>query len=101
MDYGFPCIQHRSYVNIKMAQEIITYIIITAAVFLALWKMYIKLWGKKLKVKSKTNFQNVTHAPKHNCSDCIAECSLRDAMPVLRKENEELCETTVIKVTES
>lgn len=85
-----------------MIQELITYLIIAAAVYLALWKMYIKLWGKKkLRVKSKTDYQKVSYAPKHNCSDCIAECALRDALPNLREDNEELCETTVIKVTES
>ena len=81
-----------------MAQEIITYIIITVAVCITILKMYRTLAGRK---KRKKNFSKVTYSPQHNCSDCIAECTLRDALPVLRKDNEELCETTVIKVTES
>lgn len=78
-----------------MLQEIITYIIVAVAVGLALWKMYKKFSGGKRK-KSKQVRKTITSAP-HNCSDCIAECSLRDAVPVVRKENEELCETTVAK----
>ena len=78
-----------------MTQEIITYIIVLVAIVLALWKMYIKLSGKKKKKKEIKNKNTDTSI--HNCSDCIAECSLRDAAPILIKENEELCETTVIK----
>lgn len=81
-----------------MVQEIITYIIIAVAVCITVWKMYKTLAGRK---KKNTDFSKVTYSPQHNCTDCIAECTLRDALPALRKDNEELCESTVIKVTES
>lgn len=83
-----------------MVQEIVTYIIIVIAVSISVWKMYRTVSGNK-KPKKETNFSKVTYSPQHNCSDCIAECSLRDAVPALRKENEELCETTVLKITDS
>lgn len=77
-----------------MLQEIITYLIIAIAVSLAVWKMYKKLSGKKKKPKQH---KKTTLSAPHNCSDCIADCSLRDAVPAVRQEKEEICETTVIK----
>lgn len=83
-----------------MVQEIITYIIIAVSVSIALLKMYKTVAGSR-RTKKTTNYSKVTYTPGHNCSDCIAECSLRDAVPALRKENEELCESTVVKITNS
>ncbi len=77
-----------------MLQEIITYIIVAVAVGLALWKMYKKLSGKRKKTKQ---YRKAPSSAPHNCSDCIADCSLRNAVPAVRQENEELCETTVKK----
>jgi hypothetical protein len=77
-----------------MLQEIITYIVIAVAVSIAVWKMYKTLSVKKKKPKQH---KKTTLSAPHNCSDCIADCSLRDAVPIVRQENEEICETTVVK----
>ncbi len=81
-----------------MLQEIITYSIVAVAVVLALWKIFKKLSGKKKKPKP---YRKAKSSAPHNCSVCIAECSLRDAVPAMRKENKELCETTVIENKDS
>lgn len=77
-----------------MVQEIITYIIVALAVGFAGWKIYIKLAGKRR--KKKFDFKKETFSMEHNCSDCAAECILRDS-PALKKRNAGLCETTVTK----
>jgi large-conductance mechanosensitive channel len=81
-----------------MLQEIITYIIVAFAVAFAIWKIYKKLAGKK---KKKVIYKDATYTPQHNCSDCAASCTLRDAVPEIRVENKELCETTVVKTKDS
>jgi hypothetical protein len=72
-----------------MIQEIITYMIIGAAVALAISKIWNKTGirkNRKKKIDYKSASINV-----HNCSDCSAECMLRDsAKPVIEK-NKELC----------
>lgn len=78
-----------------MLQEIITYIIIAVAVVLAVQKMYRKLSVKKKKTPSRAVPKKHTSSVLHNCSDCIAACSLRDAVPAVRKEKKEVCETNV------
>lgn len=75
-----------------MVQEILTYIIIAVAVAIAVWRIYKKLSRSKKKIKPD---KNLKYAPQHNCSDCIASCSIRDAVPEIRSKNEELCDTTV------
>ena len=60
-----------------MIQEIITYMIIGAAVALAVSKAIGKIKGKK-SVQKNVNFQKDTFSMQHNCSDCSAECMLRD-----------------------
>jgi uncharacterized membrane protein YraQ (UPF0718 family) len=73
-----------------MIQEIITYMIIGAAVALAISKMINKTGIRKNRGK-KTDYKSVSINVQHNCSDCSAECMLRDsAKPVIEK-NKELC----------
>jgi len=58
-----------------MLQEIITYLIIGSAVTLALLKI-IKRFGKRK--PKKVDFKNAKITTEHNCTDCAAECVLRD-----------------------
>lgn len=75
-----------------MLQEILTYMIIGSAVTLAILKIGKRL-GRKRKRK-KTTLKKDSFASKHNCSDCAAECMLRDvASPIIQK-NKNLCSTT-------
>jgi hypothetical protein len=82
-----------------MFQEVITYIIIAVAIVVAILKLYRTLAVKKR--NKKVNFKNETSPLEHICSDCIADCNIRDASITVRKENSGLCETTVKKVTDS
>lgn len=79
-----------------MLQEIITYMIIGSAVTIAVMKTIKKFSKKK---KKKINFQNENFKMEHNCSDCSAECILRNAVKpsVLLKEDESLCKKVEIK----
>jgi hypothetical protein len=72
-----------------MIQEIVTYMIVGAAVALAFSKLLNKA-GIKIIREKKTDYKSASIA-LHNCSDCSAECMLRDsAKPVIEK-NKELC----------
>ena len=73
-----------------MVQEIITYIIIGAAVALAILKTVKKLKGKNPHSK-KTNFQKDSFSMQHNCSDCSAECMLRNEVKSIKEKNKDLC----------
>jgi large-conductance mechanosensitive channel len=75
-----------------MVQEIITYIIIAVAIAVAIRKLY-----KTLAMERKKKENPVTD---HNCSDCIADCKIRDASISVKQEKPELCEKT-IKTTDS
>jgi hypothetical protein len=76
-----------------MAQEILTYLIIAIAAGAAIWRFYKTLSVKK---KSKiTDFKKEKFTLQHDCSDCAADCSLRNATPRVKLENEEICETNV------
>lgn len=76
-----------------MAQEIITYLIIAAAILIAVQKIYRTLSGKKR--KSRINFSKEKFTMVHNCSDCAADCTLRDAIPQVKQENADICETNI------
>ncbi len=67
-----------------MTQEIITYIIIAVAVFYSAVKIY-RNFSKKKIIKTAEEPVN------HHCSDCPAECVLRDASSQTVKDNSELC----------
>lgn len=58
-----------------MYQEIITYLIIGSAVTLAVIKIVKRFRKKKPK---KVDFQNAKITTEHNCTECAAECVLRD-----------------------
>ena len=79
-----------------MIQEIIAYLIIGAAIALAVSKMVRKLNPKK-KIVSKMDFKKETFSMQHNCSDCSAECMLRNAVKPLDEKNNNLCKSIEIK----
>ena len=74
-----------------MTQEIITYLIIGAAFIFAGWKIYKKL--RKKKTVKKSAFKSGEITMQHNCSDCAAECILRDAPTSYIKSNAKTCST--------
>jgi hypothetical protein len=74
-----------------MLQEIITYLVVAAAFIFAGWKTYKKL--RKKKNKKKPGFKSGEISMQHNCSDCAAECILRDAPTSYIKNNTEKCTT--------
>ena len=73
-----------------MIQEIITYMIIGAAIALAISKTVNKFRVKR-KPEKKVDFKKDTISMHHDCSDCSAECMLRSATKPMIKENIELC----------
>lgn len=73
-----------------MIQEIITYLVIASAFSIAIWKMVKKF--RKKKRKKETDYKNGQISFQHNCSDCAAECALRDASSSVIKSNPGLCE---------
>jgi hypothetical protein len=73
-----------------MIQAIITYMIIGAAVALAISRALNKFRRKKVP-ENKINYQKESFTVQHNCSDCSAECMLRNASHPMIKENVELC----------
>jgi len=64
--------------------------IIGAAVALAFSKT-IQKFGLKKKPKRKINFQKENFTMQHNCSDCSAECMLRNAVKPVTNENLDFC----------
>lgn len=79
-----------------MIQEIITYMIIGAAVALAISKM-IYIAGIRKKREKKTDYQRVSINVQHNCHDCSAECMLRDSAKTVIEKNKELCKEIELK----
>lgn len=79
-------------------QELITYIIVATAVAMAISKIFKKLVKKKKPAK-KIDFQKTTLTmQQHNCSDCSAECMLRNAVkPFSEESNKDLCRKIEIK----
>jgi hypothetical protein len=69
--------------------------IIGSAITLAILKIAKKFNGKKK--KSQVNFKKESFSMQHNCSDCSAECMLRDAAPPIIRNNQELCKKIEIK----
>lgn len=71
--------------------------IIGAAIAVAALKTIKKFGKKRAKQKHTTNCN--TSKTAHNCSDCSAECMLRDAVnPLPEGENEKnLCQKIEIK----
>lgn len=79
-----------------MIQEIITFMIIGAAIALAISKSVTKLKRKKLQQK-KPDFKKETYTMGHNCSDCSAECMLRNAPKINIEKNKNLCSEIEIR----
>ncbi len=73
-----------------MIQEIITYMIIGAAIALAISKAVNKFIRKRKPVK-KVDFKKDSISMHHDCSDCSAECMLRDSVKPMIKKNVDLC----------
>ena len=79
-----------------MVQELITFIIIGAAVTFTIIKTVKKFSRKKR--KENFDFQNSKLQIDHNCSDCSAECMLRNTIkPSALENNAELCKKVEIK----
>ncbi|NCB08324.1 MAG: hypothetical protein EOM73_09195 [Bacteroidia bacterium] len=75
-----------------MWQEIITYLIITGAVVVAVLKSRKKFRKKK---QQALNYKNAALNKDHNCSDCMAECILRDTVAPQQSNNgETVCSQT-------
>ncbi|WP_167614999.1 hypothetical protein [Maribellus sediminis] len=71
-----------------MIQEIITYMIIGAAVTVTVMK-FAKRFRRKKPAKKAVSGKAVSHA--HNCSDCSAECQLRDLPRMVIEKNGAEC----------
>ncbi|MBK6282927.1 MAG: hypothetical protein IPF54_09905 [Draconibacterium sp.] len=70
--------------SFKVIQEIITYMIIGAAIALAISKA-VRKFRVKRKPSKKVDFKKDTISLHHDCSDCSAECMLRDAVKPCNK----------------
>jgi len=79
-----------------MIQEIITFMIIGAAIALAIAKSISKMKGKK-RIQKKPDFKKETFTMQHDCSDCPAECMLRNATKLTIDKNKELCREIEIR----
>ena len=70
-------------------QDIVTYMIVGAAVAIVLLKLAKQFLPKKQK---KINYGDTKIADQqHNCSDCSAECLLRDLPIQLTEKNTVVC----------
>ena len=64
--------------------------IIGSAVTLAVLKIIKKT--RRPKKSQKVDFKNDSFSMQHNCSECSAECMLRDAKPSIIQNNKDLCQ---------
>jgi len=71
-----------------MIQEIITYMILGAAITLATIKVKNRFWHRKSKISNQNN-EKSSSLP--NCSNCSAECVMRDISPQSNQYNKDLC----------
>jgi hypothetical protein len=76
-----------------MVQEIITYLIVASAIGLAVYKIYNKL--KRKKPVQSANIKIESPATHSACSDCLAECVLRNTPEAFKNENTLLCERNI------
>ena len=77
-------------------QEIITFMIVGAAITLAVLKSINKIKGKRIS-SAKTDFSKENLKLAHNCDDCSAECMLRNATKPMMEKNKELCREIEIR----
>jgi len=74
-----------------MIQELITYAIIASALIFIFLRFRKKFGKKKKKRKNVVSKSEGYTYNQHNCSDCSAECVLRDISSNVLQNNEELC----------
>lgn len=80
-----------------MLQEIITYLIIAAAVLWAVLKVYQRFF-KRPRQSAKINFRKDKISMVHNCTDCsAADCELRDLPKKLIEEHADQCDENAVK----
>jgi len=77
-----------------MLQEVITYMIIGSAITLAVLKVIKRFSKKKPK---KIDFQKDKISLDHNCTECSAECILRDLPKKEVESSLEVCNKVDIK----
>ncbi len=70
--------------------------IIGGAIALAISKIIGKIRGKK-NLQKKADFQKDAITMLHNCSDCSAECMLRNASKITVDKNKEICREIEIR----
>ncbi|HYQ57766.1 MAG TPA: hypothetical protein VEP89_10505 [Draconibacterium sp.] len=76
-----------------MVQEIITYIIVIAAIIWAAIKVY-RRFRKPSNSRKLPNLQNEKISMTHNCKECAAgDCALRDLPKKVIERNIEQCHT--------
>jgi len=73
-----------------MIQEIVTFVIIAFALVIAVRKT-IKKFRKKKRSSVNSNPQNEINNLEHKCSDCLAECMLRDTVSSGQQTEEAFC----------
>ncbi|QIA08983.1 hypothetical protein [Draconibacterium halophilum] len=80
-----------------MIQEILTYLIIAAAVFWAALKMYRRFFKPVKKAKTH-DFKKDKISLEHNCTDCSAAgCALRDLPQKVIEKNIDQCNETAVR----
>ena len=70
--------------------------IVGGAIALAISKIIGKIRGKK-NLPKKVDFQKDTITMQHDCSDCSAECMLRNASKITIDRNKEICREIEIR----
>jgi hypothetical protein len=75
-----------------MMQEAITYMLIGSAITLAVYKVYLKF--RKKKPEKTFGSDTSIKMQGHNCSDCSAECMLRNETQSVLLKNKNTCDTT-------
>jgi len=73
-----------------MVQEILSYIIIGSALAVIAFKAW-KQFVPKKKVTKKTSSTSNSVLQGHNCSECSAECQLRDLPKYIIEKNLDEC----------
>ena len=73
-----------------MIQEIITYMILGSAITLAIIKVRNRFWRKKRELSSPDSNSKKTTLSSH-CSNCVADCTMRDVSQQSIQYNNDLC----------
>ncbi len=80
-----------------MVQEILTYLIVAAAVIWTGVKIYRRFF-KPAPKKKQINFKKDEISMVHNCTDCAAaDCALRDLPQKVIEKNIDQCNETAVK----